>query len=73
MDKATEDIKVAMRHAQPNFFLAFDRLGIDPFQERFPITLRFEGTVRGTGGINLIDESCATKVPGLYCLSQNKS
>lgn len=55
-----------MRKAQPNFFLSFDRLGIDPFTQKFPVTLRFEGTVRGTGGIHIIDESCATKVPGLY-------
>jgi succinate dehydrogenase/fumarate reductase flavoprotein subunit len=55
-----------MRQAQPNFFLSFDRLGIDPFTQKFPITLRFEGTVRGTGGIHITDENCATAVPGLY-------
>ncbi|WP_377829277.1 FAD-binding protein [Bradyrhizobium lupini] len=31
-------------------FLPFDRAGIDPFRDRFPIVLRLEGTVRGTGG-----------------------
>jgi len=66
LDKADESIRLAMRKAQPNFFLSFDRLKIDPFTERFPVTLRFEGTVRGTGGINIVDETCATKVPGLY-------
>jgi succinate dehydrogenase/fumarate reductase flavoprotein subunit len=50
----------------PNFFLPFDRAGIDPFTQKFPVTLRLEGTVRGTGGIHIIDETCATKVPGLY-------
>jgi succinate dehydrogenase/fumarate reductase flavoprotein subunit len=30
------------------------------------VTLRLEGTVRGTGGIHLINENCETKVPGLY-------
>ncbi|WP_141333796.1 FAD-dependent oxidoreductase [Paenibacillus sp. tmac-D7] len=66
LDKADDELKEAMRKAQPNFFLSFDRLGIDPFTQKFPVTLRFEGTVRGTGGIHIIDESCATKVPGLY-------
>ncbi|MEK8129977.1 FAD-binding protein [Paenibacillus filicis] len=66
LDKADDTVKAAMRQAQPNFFLSFDRLGIDPFTQKFPVTLRFEGTVRGTGGIHIVDESCATKVPGLY-------
>ena len=51
---------------QTNFFLPFDRLGIDPFKDKFPITLRLEGTVRGTGGIHITDENCAAKEPGLY-------
>lgn len=66
LDKADKALQVSMRKAQPNFFLSFDRLKIDPFTEKFPITLRFEGTVRGTGGINIVDETCATKVPGLF-------
>lgn len=66
LDKADEELRRAMRKAQPNFFLSFDRLGIDPFTQKFPVTLRFEGTVRGTGGIRIVDERCATKVPGLY-------
>ena len=44
----------------------FDRLGIDPFTQRFPVTLLLEGTVRGTGGMRVVDEDCATSVPGLY-------
>ncbi|MNP44687.1 hypothetical protein D3C76_1385610 [compost metagenome] len=52
--------------AQTNFFLPFDRQGIDPFKDAFPVTLRLEGTVRGTGGIHITDESCGTGVPGLY-------
>ena len=30
------------------------------------MTLRLEGTVRGTGGIRIVDETCATSVRGLY-------
>ncbi|MBD2138407.1 FAD-binding protein [Anabaena sp. FACHB-1237] len=66
IDKATEEMQVAMRLSQPNFFLPFDRAGINPFTQRFPITLRLEGTVRGTGGIRITDYTCATSVGGLY-------
>ncbi|MBR8836473.1 MAG: FAD-binding protein [Stigonema ocellatum SAG 48.90 = DSM 106950] len=66
LDQATEEMRSAMRKAQPNFFLPLDRAGIDPFTQRFPITLRLEGTVRGTGGIRIVDNTCATSVRGLY-------
>ncbi|GAB1538606.1 FAD-binding protein [Scytonema sp. NUACC21] len=66
LDKATEEMRSAMRKAQPNFFLPFDRAGIDPFTQHFPVTLRLEGTVRGTGGIRIVDNTCATSVSGLY-------
>jgi succinate dehydrogenase/fumarate reductase flavoprotein subunit len=62
----TEEVKAWMRRAQPNFFLPFNRMGIDPFTQLFPITLRLEGTVRGTGGLRIVDSTCATSVPGLY-------
>ncbi|MDB5408185.1 MAG: pyridine nucleotide-disulfide oxidoreductase [Rhodospirillales bacterium] len=66
IDKADAPTQAAMRDAQPNFFLPLDRAGIDPFTQRFPVTLRLEGTVRGTGGLRIADESCATSVIGLY-------
>ncbi|MEK8132241.1 FAD-binding protein [Paenibacillus filicis] len=66
LDRADDELRRAMRKAQPNFFLSFDRLQIDPFTQKFPVTLRYEGTVRGTGGIQIVDEHCATTVPGLY-------
>ena len=66
LDRADAGVRRVMRLSQPNFFLPFDRTGIDPFTQRFPITLRLEGTVRGTGGLRIIDDSCATSVPGLY-------
>ncbi|MDX2211939.1 MAG: FAD-binding protein [Oculatellaceae cyanobacterium bins.114] len=64
--EADDVTQAMMRTAQPNFFLPFDRAGINPFTQRFAITLRLEGTVRGTGGIRVIDETCATSIPGLY-------
>jgi len=66
LDKAAPSMYSSMRLAQPNFFLPFDRAGIDPFTQHFPITLRLEGTVRGTGGIRIVDDTCATSVRGLY-------
>ncbi|MEJ2855712.1 MULTISPECIES: FAD-binding protein [unclassified Saccharothrix] len=66
LDRADEAARRAMRLAQPNFFLPFDRMGVDPFTERFAVTLLLEGTVRGTGGIRVVDDGCATTVPGLY-------
>lgn len=66
LDKADRETQAAMRLSQPNFFLPLDRTGIDPFTQRFPVTLRLEGTVRGTGGLRIVDDSCATSVSGLY-------
>jgi succinate dehydrogenase/fumarate reductase flavoprotein subunit len=66
LDGWPEEDHVALRRSQPNFFLSFDRVGIDPFRERFPVTLRLEGTIRGTGGLRVIGPDCATTVPGLF-------
>ncbi|HTO63244.1 MAG TPA: FAD-binding protein, partial [Bradyrhizobium sp.] len=66
LDKADAGVRRTMRASQPNFFLPFDRTGIDPFTERFAVTLRLEGTVRGTGGLRIMDDTCATSVPGLF-------
>ncbi|MGR8024642.1 FAD-binding protein [Burkholderia cenocepacia] len=65
-DRATPDIERWLRSGQANAFLPYDRMGIDPFRTRFPVGLRLEGTVRGTGGIRLIDSDGRTDVPGLY-------
>ena len=53
LDRAPDDIHSDLRSAQPNFFLPFDRAGIDPFTQKFPVTMRLEGTVRGTGGLRM--------------------
>lgn len=66
LDLVDSAAQQAMRRAQPNFFLPFDRMGIDPFTDLFAVTLLAEGTVRGTGGIRIVDDGCATTVPGLY-------
>ena len=66
LDQAPESLRASLRASQPNFFLPFDRVGIDPLTQRFPVTLRLEGTVRGTGGIRIANDECQTSVPGLY-------
>ncbi|HEY0465662.1 MAG TPA: FAD-binding protein [Polyangiaceae bacterium] len=66
LDQAPEAMRASLRASQPNFFLPFDRVGIDPLTQRFPVTLRLEGTVRGTGGIRIANDECGTSVPGLY-------
>jgi succinate dehydrogenase/fumarate reductase flavoprotein subunit len=66
IDKVDEEIKKYMRSSQPNFWLQFDRMGIDPFTDKFPITLRLEGSVRGTGGVNIKSKKCETSVAGLF-------
>jgi succinate dehydrogenase/fumarate reductase flavoprotein subunit len=65
-DKAAPELRPWLRQGQPNCFLPLDRSGVDPFTDRWPVTLRCEGTVRGVGGITLLDDDCATGVPGLY-------
>jgi succinate dehydrogenase/fumarate reductase flavoprotein subunit len=65
IDQADAKMREGMRRGQPNIFLPFDRAGIDPFTQKFEVTLRHEGTVRGTGGL-LIDHQCSTSIPGLY-------
>jgi succinate dehydrogenase/fumarate reductase flavoprotein subunit len=66
LDKAPPEAWAGMRAQMPNFFVAFDRLGINPFTERFEIEFILEGTVRGTGGLRVVDDSCWTGVPGLW-------
>jgi alpha-ketoglutarate-dependent sulfate ester dioxygenase len=66
LDKADEATQRAIRLDQPNFLLPFDRQGIDPFTDLFPITLVLEGTVRGTGGVRVHDDDRSAGVPGLY-------
>lgn len=46
--------------------MPLERAGIDAFKQKFPLTLRYEGTMRGTGGLRLTGTDCRTTVPGLY-------
>ncbi|RTL95780.1 MAG: FAD-binding protein [Hyphomicrobiales bacterium] len=66
LDQAEPALQGWLRQGQPNCFVPYDRAGIDPFSELFRVTLRAEGTVRGTGGIDIVSDDCATGVSGLY-------
>ena len=66
LDKAGKRERDWLRRGQANCFLPFDRAGIDPFTDRFEVTLRCEGTVRGVGGIRLVSSHGETGVSGLY-------
>jgi succinate dehydrogenase/fumarate reductase flavoprotein subunit len=60
-----ESAQVA-RQLMPNFFMVADKLGVDVFDRPFPMDWVQEGTVRGTGGLHVLDRECSTGVPGLY-------
>lgn len=55
------------RIGSPNFYEYFSRRHINPFTERWPVELLYEGTVRATGGL-VVDDECQTTVPGLYAV-----
>ena len=62
----TPDQFDTLRANMPNFFAVVDKLGIDPFNQRFPMDWVHEGTVRGTGGVYIANTTCRTGIPGLY-------
>ena len=66
LDRAQPPIRNSLRHSQPRFFLPFDRQGIDPFADLFPVTQLLDATIRGTGGVRVRDDDCWAGVPGLY-------
>ncbi|MGD0700947.1 MAG: FAD-binding protein [Trebonia sp.] len=66
LDRMPSQTRERLPHVQPNFLLPLLRTGIDPFKDPFPVTLRGEGTIRGTGGITLAGPDCQTGVEGLY-------
>lgn len=73
LDRGIPELRLWLRQGQPNCFLPYDRSGVDPFTQRFPVTLRCEGTVRGVGGIKLAGDDCSTGVPGLYAAGDTAS
>lgn len=66
LHRMPEDIRAHLPTISPNLMLPFVRWGIDPFNDRFEVTLHTDGTIRGTGGVQVVSDSCATSVRGLY-------
>ncbi|MBK1787488.1 FAD-binding protein [Prauserella cavernicola] len=66
LDRAPRHLRAAMREAQPNYFLPLEKAGVDVFTQTYPLRLVYEGTVRGSGGLRVLTEDCATTVPGLF-------
>ncbi|MCQ4630270.1 FAD-binding protein [Shinella sp. CPCC 100929] len=66
LDLAEPAMQDWLRRGQPNCFQPYERMGINPFEELFRIDLKYEGTVRGTGGIRIVTSDCGTGIFGLY-------
>jgi succinate dehydrogenase/fumarate reductase flavoprotein subunit len=66
IDQAEPALQDWLRQGQPNCFVPYVRMGIDPFKDLFRVTFKAEGTVRGTGGIRVATSDCGTDVPALY-------
>ncbi len=67
------DVQSHLPTISPNVMLPFARWGIDPFRERFEVTLHTDGTIRGIGGVRVQGEDCGTGVPGLYVAGDTAS
>ncbi len=59
-------LKSLLRRIQPASLTPFERRGISLFEERFEVKLFGEGTIRGTGGLRIVDADCQTTVRGLF-------
>jgi succinate dehydrogenase/fumarate reductase flavoprotein subunit len=66
LHRTPEDIRAKVPIISPNFLLPFHRWGIDPYRQRFEVTLHGEGTIRGIGGLRIAGDNCETSVTGLY-------
>lgn len=66
LSDAPAGLRPILRRIQPLTPAAFERRGIDLFAQRFPVRLFGEGTIRGTGGLRIVDKACRTSAPGLF-------
>lgn len=66
LNKATDaETRAMVRKTHAHIFVHLDRLGVDPFNARYRIDFRLEGTIRAAGGL-AIDDSLSSTVPGLF-------
>ena len=73
LHRLPDDIKARLHTISPNVPLVFDRWGIDPYRDRFEVTLHNDGTIRGIGGVRVHDVDGTTSVPGLFVAGDNAS
>lgn len=66
MNKGNSSLKVYAKGV-PSIYEYFQARGVDPFTEKFPIELRYEGLIRSVGGI-VVDEHGNTGIEGLYAV-----
>lgn len=66
LDLTPDDLRAMLPTISPNVMLPFARHGIDPFRDKFEVTLRGEGTIRGMGGLRVTSDDCETTVPNLF-------
>ncbi|MCG4255221.1 FAD-binding protein [Acetobacter senegalensis] len=66
LHEAPAGLPAVVREIQPATVAAFERRGLDMFQDRFEVKLFGEGTIRGVGGLRIVNNVCATSVPGLF-------
>jgi L-aspartate oxidase len=73
LHRLPDDVKARLHTISPNVPLVFDRWSIDPYRDRFEVTLHNDGTIRGLGGVRVVNADCATSVPGLFVAGDNAS
>jgi len=73
LHRLPDDIKARLHTISSNVPLVFDRWGIDPYRDRFEVTLHNDGTIRGIGGVRVHDVDGRTSVPGLFVAGDNAS
>jgi succinate dehydrogenase/fumarate reductase flavoprotein subunit len=59
-------LKQILPRIQPASPAPFERKGLDLFKDRFEVKLFGEGTIRGIGGLRIVDADCQTTVRGLF-------
>lgn len=73
LHRLPDDIKARLHTISPNVPLVFDRWRLDPYRDRFEVTLHNDGTIRGIGGVRVAGADCSTSVPGLFVAGDNAS
>jgi len=66
LSEAPPALRPILRRIQPATVAPFERKGVRLFDERFEVKLFGEGTIRGTGGLRIVDDDCQTTVRGLF-------